>query len=153
MKVRALTLWRPWTTAILHGPKRIENRPRRWNIPREGLLLAIHGGKKFDRGGAKRIRELWPGLDDHQHPTGIVGVCRAVEVREISVALQQGNPWAFGPYCYFLEDVVAFQAPIPLRGQMGLFRLEPHIEAWVVGSWEGGLESPGKAATVSDELF
>ena len=153
MKVRAITLWRPWTTAILHGPKRVENRPRRWHIPNEGMLLAIHGGKKFDQRGAAAIRELWPQLDDYDHPMGIVGACRVTDVQAIDAKLIEENPWAFGPYCYFLEDVVAFSVPVPLKGQMGLFRLEPHLEAWVVGSWEEGLGEPGKAGCASGGLF
>ena len=109
MKVRGLTLWRPWTTGILYGPKRVENRPRRWHIPKEEMLLAIHGGMTFDKRGAEAIRGLWLALDDHLHPTGIVGACRVTEVRQFNEQRSVQDPWAFGPYCYYLEDVVALR--------------------------------------------
>ena len=134
--VRALTLWRPWTTAILYGPKRAENRPIRWHIPEGGLLLAIHGGKKFDSDGAQKIRSLWSEVDDHEHPTGIVGACRVTEMRRYSQKWAGDDPWIFGPYCYLLDDVVPFPEPIALLGQRGMFRLDPDIEAYVVQLWE-----------------
>ena len=46
--MRALTLWRPWSDAIVFGPKRIENRT--WVPPASmiGRYLAIHAGVRFD---------------------------------------------------------------------------------------------------------
>ena len=60
MPVKALTLWRPWPTVILLGPKRVENRPRRWTLPPGGLLLAIHSGRTWDDEGERAIREEFP---------------------------------------------------------------------------------------------
>lgn len=44
--MRALT-WRPWSDAIVRGPKRVENRP--WTPPGFflGETIAIHAGKKY----------------------------------------------------------------------------------------------------------
>lgn len=74
MAIQALTLHRPWDLAIVHGPKRIENRS--WKPPLHliGDRLVIHAGKKFDSDAVERIAERWPGLrgfalDNH------VGAC------------------------------------------------------------------------------
>lgn len=47
--LRALTLIRPMSAAIVHGTKRIENRPQ--DLPRawrgRGAVVAVHAGKKW----------------------------------------------------------------------------------------------------------
>lgn len=85
--LRALTLIRPMSAAIVHGSKRIENRPM--NLPRamRGVetVVAVHAGKKWDDlyerivgmidGQRTRIHalpKLWYG--DRLHDEGIVGL-------------------------------------------------------------------------------
>lgn len=49
-KLYALTLWRPWSTLIAKGVKKIENRP--WaplpTMLEPGEWFAIHAGKSYD---------------------------------------------------------------------------------------------------------
>jgi hypothetical protein len=54
----ALTLWRPWDTAILRLGKPVENR--NWPPPLHlvGHRFALHCGKKFDEEGACAIVKL-----------------------------------------------------------------------------------------------
>lgn len=42
LPTHALTLWRPWAWAIIHGPKRVENRT--WKPPASfiGKRIGIH---------------------------------------------------------------------------------------------------------------
>lgn len=138
MIVRALTLWRPWPNAILDGPKDIENRPRRWTIPKEGMLLAIHGGKKWDERGALWIKERWDGLHDHGE-TGILGACviRKQPVRPEEI---QDSKWAIGPWCYILEDRVSFPWIVDIPGKQGLWVLDPKTEILVRQQWAKGLQ-------------
>lgn len=74
--MKALTLHRPWSDAIVHGTKRVENRT--WRPPRAdlGSMIAIHAGKAW--AGDSR----WPEGDrprvPEDSPTGIVGVARLV---------------------------------------------------------------------------
>lgn len=157
--VRALTLWRPWPSVIIWGPKRIENRPRRWKIPTGGLLLAIHAGLKYDETGAQVIRETWQGAGEILHNEdaqrlGIVGAC---VVRQGAVAKQDlpDNPWAFGPWCYILEDVVGFETPIEARGQQGLWPLGQAAEERVRELHATGPKDPAPPTEVkrADSLF
>ncbi len=61
MILRGLTLWRPWAASIVHGPKRVENRP--WapgrGLIEAGLWIAIHAGKTWDAAGAIFLSSHW----------------------------------------------------------------------------------------------
>lgn len=149
--IRGLTLWRPWAAAIVLGPKRIENRP--WHPPLRlldaGLWIAIHAGRRWDGDAANDIADLWPAArvelrqqplpfeDERAWPRpfveqGIVGVARVVRA-EVFDALRDdgatGIAWAFGPWCWVLDDVRALAAPIPIRGAQGLWPLPPDVLA------------------------
>ncbi len=156
MLVRALTLWRPWAASIVHGPKRFENRP--WAPPLRlldaGLWIAIHAGRTWDRDGARFVAERWhkarsevaspdgsldgSARDERAWPLryveqGIVGLARVAYACRVE-DLEATDPWAFGPFCWRLEDVRALADPIPLRGAQGLFGLSPEIEARVLSA-------------------
>lgn len=157
--VKALTLWRPWPSIIVWGPKRIENRPIRWRIPTGGILLALHAGKKYDDTGAQVIREIWQGAgeilhNDDAQRLGIVGAC---VVRQGAVAKEDlpNNPWAFGPWCYVLHDVVGFETPIEMRGQQGLWPLDPETEDMVRELHRTGPKDPAPPTRIvpADSLF
>lgn len=149
--IRGLTLWRPWAAAIVHGPKRIENRP--WHPPvgylDRGLWIAIHAGRRWDAAGAEFILKrwrvgvtnacalegTWPGAYELQ---GIVGVARVSAVLSIDELRAETSPeaavervWAFGPWCWVLETVHALPHPIPCRGAQGLWTLPPAVLAIV----------------------
>lgn len=147
MILRGLTLWRPWAASIVHGPKRIENRP--WCPPlallREELWIAIHAGRKWDPAGAQFVRREWPASGitawerEHDCPRrmreeGIVGVARvvrAVRVAGFDESLDGAGqkPWAFGPWCWVLGDVKALEQPIPVAGHQQLWALPLEIQA------------------------
>lgn len=142
--IRGLTLWRPWAAAIVHGPKRVENRP--WAPPlglvSHGLWLAIHAGKRWDAEGARFIAETWaecPAELDRDEVAsgwppafsaeGIIGVARVREVRRLAEVTPAHYEWAFGPWCWLLDDVRALPKPIPCRGAQGLWSLPPEVLA------------------------
>lgn len=141
VRVRGLTLWRPWALAILAGPKRVENRPRAWNI--QGELLALHNGLRFDHRSAVQIAAAWedyPGVDEPTFerlttPGLIVGVARVAKVATPAELGDEHRLWATGPICYVLDRPVVLPKPIPWQGQQGLFNVtgEPADEirrAW-----------------------
>ncbi len=140
--MRALTLWRPWSDAIVRGPKRVENRP--WMPPAKmlGKLFAVHAGKTYNRGDWE-MPEGYEPPDVRQSPTGIVGVVRlagyldmrngrrrsetaAFERLASKVHFLDKDPWWAGPVGWFLEDVVAIE-PVPCRGAMGLWRVPDDV--------------------------
>lgn len=140
--IRGLTLWRPWSAAIVHGPKRIENRP--WfpslTFLDRGLWIAIHAGRRWDSAGAEFILKRWSVgttnacAREGTWPAGyelegIVGVAFVAEVRAVDEVRSADAGWAFGPWCWVLEHVHALEAPIPCRGAQGLWTLPPEIEA------------------------
>lgn len=144
--IRGLTLWRPWAAAIVHGPKRVENRP--WHPPvgylDRGLWVALHAGRTWDREGALfvakhwRVEQIdgssvnhverdWPWRLAEQ---GIVGVARVTQALRVEdMADGQRDPWAFGPWCWMLDSVRALPKPIPCRGAQGLWSLSPEALA------------------------
>jgi hypothetical protein len=153
VSLRGLTLWRPWAASIVHGPKRVENRP--WAPPsslvRQGLWLALHAGKRWDEEGAEFILNKWHAANveitkdargtwmdrtrERRWPAkwtaqGIVGVARVVGAEEVGGMFgQPSDPWAFGPWCWDLADVRALAVPIPCRGAQMLWTLPPDVEA------------------------
>lgn len=81
---RALTIWEPWASAIVHGDKRIENRT--WRPPRTILdeVIAIHAGKTFDQEALNELVEagMIDGLMTDEtfeyHAGHIIGVARVI---------------------------------------------------------------------------
>ena len=161
--MRGLTFWRPWSDAIVRGPKRVENRS--WPPPERmlGKIIAIHAGKKYDKGD-------WPMPEGYSAPSpgdspeGIVGVARilgALDARgrehtgfapkrrilqslavdgdagELARRLYEldDDPWWAGPCGWLLDDVVAID-PVPVKGAMGLWTLPPDVERVVRERWE-----------------
>lgn len=151
--MKALTFWRPWSDAIVRGPKRCENRG--WPPPDRmlGEYIAIHAGKRYQRGE-------WPWPDGFEPPAeadspqGIVGVARirgALDLRrgralmyletvdELQVADRldelDRDPWWAGPCGWLLDEVVAIE-PVPCRGAQGLWNLPADVELVVRERWE-----------------
>ena len=146
--MRGLTLWRPWSDAIVHGPKRVENRLRPPPASVLGELIAIHAGRKYGFGNwtlPSAARRGYEPPNEAKCPRGIVGVARVVgyldlrgadRVMKHRVDLDCGgyhdldrlhaldeDPWWVGPVGWLLDDVVAFPEPIPHRGMLGLWRV------------------------------
>lgn len=135
--MKAISLWRPWPWTFFHAGKRFENRT--WKPPESiiGELVAMHAAKKYDadtemdmRGGrfGKHAMIVPPGAS--AHPTGIVGVFRVtgyIDLEQFEGVID--SPWAFGPVCWTVSDVVQLDQPIPYRGRQGLWNLEDDLAA------------------------
>ncbi len=140
--MRALTLIRPMAAAIVHGTKRIENRPM--DLPRamRGVrtVVAVHAGKKWDDEYWETVHRLdTTGISSAGVPyaarcrdEGIVGLM-ALSGRVFTVAnraLLEGvrAAWFSGPYGYEIEHAIALPSPIPCRGMQGFWPLPREIE-------------------------
>lgn len=144
--MKALTLWRPWSDAIVHGPKRVENRG--WPPPAGvlGTLIAIHAGKRHDVTVFGGFPESYEPPANEGSPTGIVGVARvigyldlrkprrrhAVDMHnfasmEAYVACLDQDPWWVGPCGWLLDDVLPLSTPIDYPGSLGLWRVPPEV--------------------------
>jgi hypothetical protein len=143
-RILGLTLKRPWTWAITHLDKRIENRTWRPHID-EGQYLAIHAGKGWDAAGASFIEAecrcgLFDGMvpDRDTCPTGIVAIARYGGIID-PMAVDPG-PWFIGPQGWILNDVVVFDQPIEHTGHQGLWPIDPLILPKVREQWKIAVE-------------
>jgi hypothetical protein len=146
MKMKALSLWQPWASAMAIGLKKIETRS--WSTPYRGLV-AIHAAKKESRDlveffNAKMLvgRHSQP---FHNHriysfsmlPLGAVVAignlvdCAPVEklvtdFRVNTLEVKWGN-YSQGRFGWVFEDIVKLETPIHIRGMQGLFNVEVSI--------------------------
>lgn len=114
----------PWAWLIVNGHKDIENRewPTRYRGP-----VAIHAGKKLDRGAGCDLRdgihpvtgEPYPPAKPEWECGGIVGVAEIVDCWDIRL-FAQPNPWFVGTYGFVLANArpVPF---IPVSGALSFF--------------------------------
>lgn len=148
-RMLALTLWRPWDTAILALGKPVENR--NWPPPAHliGQRLALHSGKRFDEDGACTIVSLChaqrspsPSIVTahleraelvHSAIIGTVKLSRVLErgnLADMSDPLY-GSPWFFGDFGWVCEEPFLLPEPVPCKGKQGLWSMPPDVEARV----------------------
>jgi hypothetical protein len=133
--MKALTICEPFASLVVHGPKRVENRPRPTHY--RGPLL-IHAGKGlswFDDPGAWREEwEQWrryyaalPAAPTFGAVVGVADVAGCVLHPNLEVISHDQQMWASGPYCWLLENVRAFRQPVPCRGALSLWDVTGEI--------------------------
>lgn len=124
----ALTIWEPWASAVIHGPKAIENRT--WGPPRAlvGHRIWIHAGKVFDKDAAEDVWELWPEGEARAYPGGlIIGSARVAGAvsdgndADFALVDEGARDWYGCSVGWVLTDRVAVKAPIAARGAQGLW--------------------------------
>lgn len=153
----SLTYWRPWSDAIVRGPKRCENRglpPPRHLL---GAYHVVHAGQTYDRdygAGGWPMPEGYAPPPADRSPMGIVGVARILgcldtrgtkprihvpDVAPEGVVLEElvqrlwlldEDEWWAGPCGILLDEVTAID-PVPCRGARGWWRV-PDTEAALV---------------------
>lgn len=126
--MKCLTVCQPYAAALIHGPKRVENRT--WYCRHVGLL-AIHAGKSRDWLETLTDAELesWPEYDEYGLEFGkIIGVTFVFKCERYGDS-DSPDPWKSGPFCIYTRDPVALPAPIPFRGQQGLFDIDDALIA------------------------
>lgn len=147
MNCRALTLIRPMSAAIVHGTKRIENRPKDLPKAMRGVstVVAVHAGKGWDHAYHDAIMSIdcERGQDlsymRHIEDQGLVGLMRLTgrvftlgvfHDRSTPEGLAAGrvtmtvDPWYSGPFGYEISDAVAFETPISCRGMLGFWTVD-----------------------------
>lgn len=137
MKIRGLTLWRPWPSAFTEGPlelrKRIENRP--WSPPAGmmGHFIALHAGSKyhsFDREFIESILgvEIPSEQDSEKGVIFAVGVLAGVVTSEHDARLDDvQRQWFSGPFAWLLADIVPLITPVHCSGEQGLWSLSDEM--------------------------
>ena len=111
--MKALSVRQPWSWAIIHAGKPVENRT--WGTRYRGPLL-IHAAKTYDRDGKAWIQsalgiEVPPNLPRG----GIIG-----QVELTGCVEHSDSPWFFGPKALVLEHPRALPF-LQTPGKLGLF--------------------------------
>ena len=142
-RMRALSIRQPWTDAILHGGKRLENRTEWTACSFRGAFLihaSMHASRKYYRGVQAFVAER--GIPWQPPPVkslvrgALVGHATVVDVIMPGQLVLDGvhapkhrhplvqDPYYMGKLALVLEDVVAWETPIPYSGSLGFFRVE-----------------------------
>lgn len=136
--MQAITIKQPWAAAIVHGPKRVENRT--W-IPRlaDREQIAIHAGKRID---AKAWERFAVGHDwlAGAHCGAVVGVarfggivrCKRDIVDNVHVRMDEQLDWYDNGIAWVLYDIVPINPAVVVSGTQGLWRLPDDVERLVV---------------------
>lgn len=136
--MKAISLWQPWASLVVHGEKRIETRA--WAPPKSlvGKRIAIHAAKltRFD---ALMSQPPFIGLIDAELPHGaIVGTVKLSScirmtptnivdfARRKPLEVQLGD-WQPGRYAWVLRDPRPFAEPVPWRGSQGFFNVDSDL--------------------------
>ena len=124
--MRALSIRQPWAWLVVNGYKDIENRT--WSTTFRGRIY-VHAGQRM-------VADDYPDQREYTTQAGIVipaQLARGAIIGEVTITgclSFSDSPWFCGPYGFTLEDPVAYDTPVPCRGQLGFF---PVAEALFAG--------------------
>lgn len=156
--VKAVSLWQPYASLIVHSHKFVETRS--WAAPKSliGQRIAIASTKtvkpeqrapfldeKFAR--YYSLTDL-PGLEELPHGyvlgTALLYSCDPMTQEDLDDGVTDEELtfgwWSLGRYAWRLRDAQAFSRPIPCRGAQGVWewsRHEPRVETLQVASRKG----------------
>lgn len=122
---KAITLIQPWGEAVLHGGKDIENRT--WMIHEVPQWVAVHYGSKCPVEEVEAVKMLAPDLDLTRKEPGIYGL---MHVTRCGVEQEHpDNPWAVGPWCWEISEVLVLDEPILMPGALSLWSIPEKYQA------------------------
>lgn len=166
LDLRAITLVRPMSAAIVHGTKRIENRPM--DLPKamrgRETIVAVHAGKGWDGDYCRTVRAIDGGIGKDQRQgvrvldgtpyeaymedTGIVGLMRLTgrvfteaPITAMGIVHDEYDRWYYGPFGYEIADAAAFPEPIPCRGMLGFWRVPADVIAQMRAQVDRGVDA------------
>ncbi len=130
--IRALTLWRPWASAVVQAGKDVENRT--WKPPDSviGTRIALHAGKRLDPHAMEVIRRVC----GHDRVTAAEPGVIVCTVLVTGWTLAAASLWhAPGRYGWCIRDPIAPEPTVPdpprIRGRQGLWTMdEGDARAW-----------------------
>jgi hypothetical protein len=128
--MKALTVRQPWAELIIRGQKDVENRSR--TTTHRGQL-AIHAGLGLDSSEPKVQGEL-----DRGAIIGVVDVVGCVQGSK--------SPWAVsGQWHWLLANPRRLSKPIPYRGALGLWTVDPATEGLIRSRLRAGPTACGRS--------
>ena len=122
--MKVLTIKEPWATLIIEGYKKYEFRS--WKTKYRGKIL-IHAGMSIEKDMLERFKEY--NLDYSKG--AIIGEAEIVDCilvdEEFNEKLRKINKTVYGKsnhvetYAWKLENVIKYEKPIYIKGQLGLW--------------------------------
>lgn len=118
---RALSIRQPWADAIIHGTKRVENRTWRRDTGDHALgWVWVHASAGYDKAGDLWMREQGLHIPLADVPRGaLIGLAHFDLIS--NGPMGPADPWAFGPWCWCIGEVIALDEPVPCKGALGLW--------------------------------
>lgn len=120
-ELTALSLKQPWAFAILCLGKDVENRT--WRSGFRGRVV-IHASKTLDPAGVRYLEEAGFAVPEALPHGAYVGEVTITECRALAAC---PSPWAFGPWCYLLEQPVCYRAPVAGPGRLGFYPVPEEV--------------------------
>lgn len=118
--MKAISLWQPWATFLVHGLKKIETRS--WSTKYRGPLL-IHAA----------LKKL-PGLGiQNLHRDGIIGTVDLIDCQEMNLfnlpskTEKQYGDYKPGRFMWITENPKAFKKIIPYKGSQRIFNIPDDV--------------------------
>lgn len=133
--MKAISLWQPWASLVVHGQKKIETRA--WPVPKTliGKRIAIHAALLTRHDGLMNVPPFLGLLDGdlpHGAVVGSVKLSSCVRMTPTNIAeftqrqpleVQLGD-WQPGRYAWVLREPRVLDSPVPVRGSQGFFRVD-----------------------------
>lgn len=141
MKMKAVSLTRPWSELVVSGVKDVENRSwvpystetingEKYKFVFRGPLL-IHASKRWDHEAVSFAERNGAEVSGHHPPGAIVGAVEVIGVCPSHDSHLIANKWNMNNgYCWLLGSVIELP-PFPFRGRLKLFDVE------IPEEWEG----------------
>jgi len=137
--LRAVTVIRPWSDAVVSGGKRVENRT--WKPPEAivGSVIALHAGANYER---PHVIPGWKPPAPHESPQGVVALVRVLGhvTRAVQLPADQWR-WfhiADRNFGWVLELVAVLARPVPCKGRLSLWHVPQDVEREIArqaGPW------------------
>lgn len=128
--IKALSVAQPHAWALIHGPKRVENR--NWRTPYEGKLV-IHASKSrewLNQHTDAEWAEIYPGYPGREALDfgAFIGVTTLKGCFGKRDGLVIDPKYAEGPVCWITCDPLPLiEGPIPGEGQLCLFDVNDDV--------------------------
>jgi len=121
--MKALSVKQPFAYLIVHGYMAVENRA--WRTSYRGRLL-IHASKTFASFDDSQFYRF--GFDkefiDMLRSTDIPRGALVGEADLVDCVTDSDSPWFMGPYGFELANPLAYEIPIPCKGELGIFDVD-----------------------------
>lgn len=123
-ELRCLSVQQPWAWALCAGVKDIENRS--WTNKYRGTIVIVASSNKVRVTALKKVgppRYLPPELFAYGAVVGFVDV---LDIEPLNRKLED-NPWAWGPYCWRVDNPRLLPEPIPCKAKLNLYTPDPAL--------------------------